>query len=81
MPHFFFLPVFNTQTCLNISVSVVGIFVVEVLIIFPSLTKVLLLDLSSEYKLKMTEVQAMVEFSVELNKFYNVDLFQRGYVF
>lgn len=80
MPHFF-LPVFNTQTCLNISVSVVGIFVVEVLIIFPSLTKVLLLDLSSEYKLKMTEVQAMVEFSVELNKFYNVDLFQRGYVF
>ncbi|XP_045698995.1 protein FAM135A isoform X4 [Phyllostomus hastatus] len=26
----------------------------------------------------MTEVQAMVEFSVELNKFYNVDLFQRG---
>lgn len=29
----------------------------------------------------MTEVQAMVEFSVELNKFYNVDLFQRGYAF
>lgn len=47
----------------------------------PSLTKVLLPDLSSEYKLKMTEVQAMVEFSVELNKFYNVDLFQRGCVF
>lgn len=39
----------------------------------------LLPDLSSEYKLKMTEVQAMVEFSVELNKFYNVDLFQRGF--
>lgn len=36
-------------------------------------------DLSSEYQLKMTEVQAMVEFSVELNKFYNVDLFQRGF--
>lgn len=35
--------------------------------------------MSSEYKLKMTEVQAMVEFSVELNKFYNVDLFQRGF--
>lgn len=33
----------------------------------------------SGYKLKMTEVQAMVEFSVELNKFYNVDLFQRGF--
>lgn len=48
---------------------------------FPSLTKVLLPDLSSDYKLKMTEVQAMVEFSVELNKFYNVDLFQRGFVF
>lgn len=47
----------------------------------PTLTKVLLPDLSSEYKLKMTEVQAMVEFSVELNKFYNVDLFQRGFVF
>uniref|UniRef100_A0A8B9YFT9 Family with sequence similarity 135 member A n=1 Tax=Bos mutus grunniens TaxID=30521 RepID=A0A8B9YFT9_BOSMU len=45
----------------------------------PTLTKVLLPDLSSEYKLKMTEVQAMVEFSVELNKFYNVDLFQRGF--
>ncbi|XP_036269179.1 protein FAM135A isoform X36 [Pipistrellus kuhlii] len=27
----------------------------------------------------MTEIQAMVEFSVELNKFYNVDLFQRGF--
>ncbi|XP_051008926.1 protein FAM135A isoform X4 [Acomys russatus] len=27
----------------------------------------------------MTEVQAMMEFSVELNKFYNVDLFQRGF--
>lgn len=39
----------------------------------------LLPDLSSGYKLKMTEVQAMVEFSVELNKFYNVDLFQRGF--
>lgn len=26
----------------------------------------------------MTEVQATVEFSVELHKFYNVDLFQRG---
>lgn len=35
--------------------------------------------MSSGYKLKMTEVQAMVEFSVELNKFYNVDLFQRGF--
>ncbi|EPQ13727.1 Protein FAM135A [Myotis brandtii] len=44
-----------------------------------SLAKVVLPDLSSEYKLKMTEVQAMVEFSVELNKFYNVDLFQRGF--
>ncbi|KAJ8776929.1 hypothetical protein J1605_014947 [Eschrichtius robustus] len=41
--------------------------------------EVLLPDLSSEYKLKMTEIQAMVEFSVELNKFYNVDLFQRGF--
>ncbi|XP_024610314.1 uncharacterized protein LOC112405928, partial [Neophocaena asiaeorientalis asiaeorientalis] len=41
--------------------------------------EVLLPDLSSDYKLKMTEVQAMVEFSVELNKFYNVDLFQRGF--
>ncbi|GAB1284846.1 Protein FAM135A [Apodemus speciosus] len=40
---------------------------------------VLLPDSSSGYKLKMTEVQAMVEFSVELNKFYNVDLFQRGF--
>lgn len=39
----------------------------------------LLPDLPSGYKLKMTEVQAMVEFSVELNKFYNVDLFQRGF--
>lgn len=39
----------------------------------------LLPDSSSGYKLKMTEVQAMVEFSVELNKFYNVDLFQRGF--
>ncbi|KAM5256820.1 protein FAM135A isoform 5-T5 [Ctenodactylus gundi] len=29
----------------------------------------------------MTEVQAMVEFSVELNKFYNVDLFHRGKTF
>ena len=29
---------------------------------------------------KMTEVQATVEFSVELHKFYNVDLFQRGWV-
>lgn len=47
----------------------------------PFLTKVLLPDLSSGYKLNMTEVQAMVEFSVELNKFYNVDLFQRGYAF
>ncbi|XP_007437094.1 protein FAM135A isoform X2 [Python bivittatus] len=27
----------------------------------------------------MSEVQAMVEFSVELHKFYNVDLFQRGF--
>ncbi|XP_026294467.1 uncharacterized protein LOC113218365 isoform X3 [Frankliniella occidentalis] len=27
----------------------------------------------------MTELQALVEFSVELYKFYNVDLFQRGY--
>ncbi|ELK25247.1 Protein FAM135A [Myotis davidii] len=43
------------------------------------ISKVVLPDLSSEYKLKMTEVQAMVEFSVELNKFYNVDLFQRGF--
>ncbi|TNN62946.1 Protein FAM135A [Liparis tanakae] len=30
-------------------------------------------------KPKMTEVQATVEFSVELHKFYNVDLFQRGF--
>uniref|UniRef100_A0A8C4VPR4 Family with sequence similarity 135 member A n=1 Tax=Gopherus evgoodei TaxID=1825980 RepID=A0A8C4VPR4_9SAUR len=29
----------------------------------------------------MSEVQAMVEFSVELHKFYNVDLFQRGKTF
>lgn len=28
---------------------------------------------------KMTEIQATVEFSVELHKFYNVDLFQRGF--
>ncbi|XP_062344557.1 protein FAM135A isoform X4 [Cinclus cinclus] len=27
----------------------------------------------------MSEVQAMVEFSVELHKFFNVDLFQRGF--
>ncbi|XP_072292336.1 protein FAM135A isoform X2 [Eucyclogobius newberryi] len=27
----------------------------------------------------MTEIQATVEFSVELHKFYNVDLFQRGF--
>ncbi|KAK3507340.1 hypothetical protein QTP70_014840 [Hemibagrus guttatus] len=27
----------------------------------------------------MCEVQATVEFSVELHKFYNVDLFQRGF--
>lgn len=27
----------------------------------------------------MSELQATLEFSVELNKFYNVDLFQRGY--
>ncbi|XP_077163612.1 protein FAM135A isoform X2 [Paroedura picta] len=27
----------------------------------------------------MSEIQAMVEFSVELHKFYNVDLFQRGF--
>ncbi|NP_001135125.1 FAM135A [Salmo salar] len=27
----------------------------------------------------MSEVQATVEFSVELHKFYNVDLFQRGF--
>ena len=26
----------------------------------------------------MSELQATLEFSVELNKFYNVDLFQRG---
>nr|XP_027784029.1 protein FAM135A isoform X4 [Marmota flaviventris] len=43
------------------------------------LCQVLFPGLSSGYKLKMTEVQAMVEFSVELNKFYNVDLFQRGF--
>ncbi|KAM9562527.1 protein FAM135A isoform 2-T2 [Guaruba guarouba] len=29
--------------------------------------------------LNMSEVQAMVEFSVELHKFFNVDLFQRGF--
>ncbi|XP_074010266.1 protein FAM135A isoform X5 [Numenius arquata] len=29
----------------------------------------------------MSEVQAMVEFSVELHKFFNVDLFQRGKTF
>ena len=28
----------------------------------------------------MSELQATLEFSVELNKFYNVDLFQRGLV-
>ncbi|KAM6956788.1 protein FAM135A isoform 2-T2 [Aplochiton taeniatus] len=28
---------------------------------------------------KMSEVQATVEFAVELHKFYNVDLFQRGF--
>jgi hypothetical protein len=28
----------------------------------------------------MSELQATVEFSVELYKFYNVDLFQRGYI-
>ena len=27
----------------------------------------------------MSELQATLEFSVELNKFYNVDLFQRGF--
>ncbi|XP_055990939.1 protein FAM135B [Sorex fumeus] len=27
----------------------------------------------------MTEVQGTIEFSIELHKFYNVDLFQRGY--
>ncbi|PNI45933.1 FAM135B isoform 6, partial [Pan troglodytes] len=27
----------------------------------------------------MSEIQGTVEFSVELHKFYNVDLFQRGY--
>uniref|UniRef100_E5RH68 Family with sequence similarity 135 member B n=1 Tax=Homo sapiens TaxID=9606 RepID=E5RH68_HUMAN len=26
----------------------------------------------------MSEIQGTVEFSVELHKFYNVDLFQRG---
>ncbi|XP_036360858.1 protein FAM135A isoform X5 [Octopus sinensis] len=30
-------------------------------------------------KKKMCELQATLEFSVELGKFYNVDLFQRGY--
>ncbi|KAM3932042.1 protein FAM135A isoform 4-T5 [Leptodactylus fuscus] len=34
-------------------------------------------ELSSE--IKMSDVQATVEFSVELQKFYNVDLFQRGF--
>lgn len=29
--------------------------------------------------INMSEVQAMVEFSVELHKFFNVDLFQRGF--
>ncbi|XP_077146072.1 protein FAM135A isoform X3 [Ranitomeya variabilis] len=29
--------------------------------------------------IKMSDVQATVEFSVELQKFYNVDLFQRGF--
>ena len=28
----------------------------------------------------MSELQAIIEFSVQLNKFVNVDLFQRGYV-
>lgn len=28
----------------------------------------------------MTELQATLEFAVELSTFYNVDLFQRGYV-
>ena len=27
----------------------------------------------------MSELQATLEFSVELHKFYNVDLFQRGF--
>ena len=27
----------------------------------------------------MSELQATLEFSIELHKFYNVDLFQRGY--
>ena len=27
----------------------------------------------------MSELQATIEFSVELHKFYNVDLFQRGF--
>ena len=27
----------------------------------------------------MSELQASLEFSIELHKFYNVDLFQRGY--
>ncbi|XP_073482851.1 protein FAM135A isoform X2 [Aquarana catesbeiana] len=33
----------------------------------------------SESAIKMSDVQATVEFSVELQKFYNVDLFQRGF--
>jgi len=28
----------------------------------------------------MSEIQAAIEFQVELGKFYNVDLFQRGWV-
>lgn len=28
----------------------------------------------------MTDLQATIEFQVELGKFYNVDLFQRGYI-
>lgn len=31
-------------------------------------------------KIEMSELQATVEFSIELHKFYNVDLFQRGQV-
>ena len=27
----------------------------------------------------MSELQATLEFSIELHKFYNVDLFQRGF--
>ncbi|XP_056421804.1 protein FAM135A isoform X2 [Hyla sarda] len=33
----------------------------------------------SSSEIKMSDVQATVEFSVELQKFYNVDLFQRGF--